>query len=249
MRAFTRFSDNCDPVTAGGLFQEVDGRFLVHNPPQRNLTPSELDSEYMSDFEYAVHPHYLKDGKVRAMDTIKNSITTHRGCYGQCSFCAIAVHQGRTVVSRSAGSIVAEAERIASRPGFNGIIYDVGGPTANMWNIECPKKTVSGSCRDRKCLYPDICPSLPLDHRPQIDLLRRISSVPGIRKVFVASGIRHDMVVFDGTSGEDYIDEIVSSHVSGQMKIAPEHVDPQVLALAGKPGPNVLLDFKDMFDS
>lgn len=118
-----------------------------------------------------------------------------------------------------------------------------------MWNIECPKKLKNGACRDKKCLYPDICPSLPLDHRAQIDLLRRISAVKGVKKVFVASGIRHDMVVFDTASGDEYVEEIVSKHVSGQLKIAPEHIDPLVLSLAGKPGPNVLLDFKDMFDS
>lgn len=249
IRGFRTFYENNDPVSAKGLAQRTGDRFLVHNPPQRHLTSDELDSVYMSDFEYAVHPFYAKDGMVKAMDTIKNSITTHRGCYGECSFCAIAVHQGRTVISRSKESILAEARRIASRPGFNGIIYDVGGPTADMWGIECPRKLRKGACRDRKCLWPDVCPNLPLDHSAQIDLLTEIKAIPGVRKVFIASGIRYDMVVFDEKAGQEYTDMVVRDHVSGQLKIAPEHIDPEVLELVGKPGPNVLLDFKDMFDS
>lgn len=247
-KAFRTFYANCDPVTAIGLAQRHGDRFLIHNPPQRNLSQEELDRVYLLDYEYAVHPFYAADGAVKAMDTIKNSVTTHRGCYGECSFCAIAVHQGRTVVSRSEDSILEEVRRIASRPGFNGIIYDVGGPTANMYGIECRKKIEKGACRDRKCLYPRPCPSLNIDHSAQIRLLERISEIPGIRKVFVTSGIRHDMVVFDEEHGQDYVDCIVKDHVSGQLKLAPEHVTPEVLALMGKPGPNVLLDFKDMFD-
>ncbi|WP_400207079.1 YgiQ family radical SAM protein [Methanomethylophilus alvi] len=247
-KAFRMFYENCDPTTASGLVQRHGDRYLVQNPPQRNLTPAELDRVHLLDYEDAVHPFYAEEGAVKAMDTIKNSITTHRGCYGECSFCAIAVHQGRTVVSRSADSIVEEAERIASRPGFNGIIYDVGGPTANMYGIECRKKMEKGACRDRKCLYPRPCPSLRIDHSAQIALLDRIKAIPGVRKVFVTSGIRHDMVVFDEDHGQEYVDCIVKDHVSGQLKIAPEHISDEVLALMGKPGPNVLLDFKDMFD-
>lgn len=247
-KAFRMFYENCDPVTASGLAQRHGDRYLIQNPPQRCLTTEELDRVHMLDYEDAVHPFYARDGAVKAMDTIKNSITTHRGCYGECSFCAIAVHQGRTVVSRSEDSVVREAERIASRPGFNGIIYDVGGPTANMYGIECARKKEKGACRDRRCLYPRPCPSLHVDHSGQIALLDRLKTVPGVRKVFVTSGIRHDMVVFDDGHGQDYVDCIVRDHVSGQLKIAPEHVSAEVLALMGKPGPNVLLDFKDMFD-
>ncbi len=248
MLMFRTFYYNNDPLTAHGFCQKHGERFVVQNPPQRHLTTEELDEIYALDYEYEVHPYYLKDGPVKAMDTIKNSITTHRGCYGECSFCAISVHQGRTVISRSEESILAEARRIASRPGFNGIIYDVGGPTADMWGIECPRKFTRGACQDRMCLYPRVCPNLPLDHRRQIDLLGKIAAIPGVKKVFVTSGIRYDMVVFDEKSGQDYVDCIVKDHVSGQLKIAPEHTDPQVLELVCKPEPNVLLDFKDMFD-
>ena len=247
-RAFRTFYENNDPVTAKGLCQKHGDRYLVQNPPQRLLTSEELDHVYSLDYMDAVHPHYAKDGIVKAMDTIKNSITSHRGCYGECSFCAIAVHQGRTVVSRTEDSIVKEAEKIASRPGFNGYIYDVGGPTANMYGIECARKLKSGACRDKKCLYPRPCMSLHIDHSRQIALLRRIKSIPGVKKVFVNSGIRYDMIMFDKAHGKEYLDELVIDHISGQMKVAPEHISQNVLSIMGKPGPNVLLDFKDLFD-
>ena len=247
MRAFRMFRENSDPVTARNLVQRHGDRYLVHNRPQRPLTTPELDSLYGSDFEDAVHPFYAKDGRVRAMDTVRNSITTHRGCYGDCSFCSIAIHQGTTVVSRSEESIVSEAERIASRPGFNGVIQDVGGPTANMYGIECRIKETKGRCTDRRCLGSKPCPRLPIDHSRQMDLLRRISSIDGVRHVFVNSGIRYDMIVADRAHGQDYLDLIVADHVSGQMKVAPEHVSDDVLRLMGKPGRRTLEEFRGMF--
>ena len=247
MRAFRIFRENSDPVTAHGMVQRHGDRYLVHNRPQRPLTTPELDSLYGSDFEDAVHPYYARDGKVRAMDTVRNSITTHRGCYGDCSFCSIAIHQGTTVVSRSEESIVSEAERIASRPGFNGVIQDVGGPTANMYGIECRIKETKGRCTDRRCLGSKSCPRLPIDHSRQMDLLRRISSIDGVRHVFVNSGIRYDMIVADRAHGQEYLDLIVADHVSGQMKVAPEHISDNVLRLMGKPGRRTLEEFRGMF--
>ena len=247
MRAFRMFRENSDPVTARNLVQRHGDRYLVHNRPQRPLTTPELDSLYGSDFEDAVHPFYAKDGRVRAMDTVRNSITTHRGCYGDCSFCSIAIHQGTTVVSRSEESIVSEAERIVSRPGFNGVIQDLGGPTANMYGIECRIKETKGRCTDRRCLGSKPCPRLPIDHSRQMDLLRRISSIDGVRHVFVNSGIRYDMIVADRAHGQDYLDLIVADHVSGQMKVAPEHVSDDVLRLMGKPGRRTLEEFRGMF--
>ena len=247
MDAFRIFSGNSDPVTAKGLAQRHGDRYLVQNPPQRPLTTEELDALYGSDFEDAVHPYYARQGHVRAMDTVSNSITTHRGCYGDCSFCSIALHQGTTVVSRSEESILREARRIASRPGFNGVIKDVGGPTANMYGIECPKKIHSGRCTDRRCLGPKPCPSLPIDHSRQTALLGELSSIPGVRRVFVNSGIRYDMIVADKAHGQEYLDAIVADHVSGQMKVAPEHVCDDVLRLMGKPGRRTLEEFRSMF--
>ena len=247
-RMFLEFKDNCDPVSGKGMVQGHGGRLLVHNPPQRPLTTEELDAVYESDYENAVHPYYAKQGHVKAMDTVENSVTTHRGCYGECSFCAIAMHQGRAVVSRSEESILREVRRMASRPGFNGIIRDVGGPTANMYGIDCPVKAERGACRDRRCLVPEPCPLLRIDHSAQIRLLRGISTVDGVRKAFVNSGVRYDMVVADENHGSEYLDELTSSHVSGQMKIAPEHVSDRVLGLMGKPPRSVLLEFKRMFE-
>lgn len=244
--AFTIFQYNCDPITARGMVQPHGDRYLIHNPPSGSLDQATLDRIYEMDFENRVHPFYAKQGNVRAMDTIKQSLTTHRGCYGECGFCAIAVHQGRTVISRSAESIVREAERMSRTKGFNGIIYDVGGPTANMYGIECMKKTSHGACADRRCLYPRICERMPVDHSAQIDLLKRISSIDGVRKVFVNSGIRYDMIMVD-RDRDAYMDELVE-HVSGQLKVAPEHVSEDVLMLMGKPGRKVLMDFKNLFD-
>lgn len=247
MDAFRIFSGNSDPVTAKGLAQRHGDRYLIQNPPQRPLTTEELDALYGSDFEDAVHPYYARQGHVRAMDTVSNSITTHRGCYGDCSFCSIALHQGTTVVSRSEESILREARRIASRPGFNGVIKDVGGPTANMYGIECPRKVRSGRCTDRRCLGSKPCPSLPIDHSRQTALLGELSSIPGVRRVFVNSGIRYDMIVADKAHGQEYLDAIVADHVSGQMKVAPEHVSDDVLRLMGKPGRRTLEEFRSMF--
>ncbi len=247
-RMFLEFRDNCDPVSGKGMAQRHGSRLLVHNPPQRPLTTAELDAVYESDYENAVHPYYARQGHVKAMDTVENSITTHRGCYGECSFCAIAMHQGRAVVSRSEESILREVRRMASKPGFNGIIRDVGGPTANMYGIDCDVKAAKGACRDRRCLGSSPCPRLKIDHSAQIRLLKEISATDGVRKAFVNSGVRYDMVVADRVHGAEYLDELTSAHVSGQMKVAPEHVSDRVLELMGKPPRKVLLEFKRMFE-
>ncbi|MCL2143645.1 MAG: YgiQ family radical SAM protein [Methanomassiliicoccaceae archaeon] len=246
--AFRIFYDNCDPLTAKGIMQRHGDRYLIQNPPSPHLSADTLDRIYELDYENAVHPRHLKEGAVRSLETIKQSLTTHRGCYGECNFCAIAVHQGRTVISRSEDSIVREAERIASKKGFNGIIYDVGGPTANMYGIECIKKCQTGACRDKRCLYPKICERMPLDHGRQITLLDRIMNVSGVKKVFITSGIRYDMIVHDRTNGERYLDHIAGSNISGQLKVAPEHISRDVLELMGKPGRNELLKFREMFE-
>ena len=246
--AFWKFYRNNDPVTAIGLAQGHGDRYLIQNPPQPPLDRDMLDRVYEMDFENAVHPYYAKQGHVRAVDTVKNSITTHRGCYGECNFCSIAVMQGRNVISRSRESILREAELIASAKGFDGVIRDVGGPTANMYGFDCPKKAKVGACPDKRCIYPEICRWIPVDHKPQIDLLNEIKSIDGVRKVFVASGIRHDLVIADKKHGDEYLECLCRDHVSGQMKIAPEHVSPFVLDMMGKPGPKDLLEFKKRFD-
>lgn len=245
--AFHTFYRNNDPLTARRLCQQQDTRYLVQNPPAPALSQQELDSVYEMDYELAQHPFYERFGPVRALDTIKYSITTHRGCYGECNFCSITVHQGRTVHWRSEDSIVREVERLTRQPDFKGIIQDVGGPTANMYGFECKLKTEKGSCANKRCLYPEMCSRLPVDHSKQLALLKRLRGIPGVRKVFVASGIRYDLVLADRKAGLPYLQEIIRRHTSGQMKVAPEHVQDNVLQRMGKPGKKVLLQFIDLF--
>lgn len=248
LEMFRLFSDNQDPVTARPLVQQHDARWLVHRPPATPPTPDELDRVHALPYERALHPHDAARGPVRALDTIRFSITTHRGCYGGCRFCAIAVHQGRQVVSRSPESILAEARHFTRHPAFRGTISDVGGPTANMYGIECARKAATGACPSRLCLHPDTCRHLPADHQPQIDLLRRLRALPGVKHAFVASGLRHDLVLADRQHGDAYLNELAAHHVSGQLKLAPEHSAPAVLALMGKPGMDKLLAFRARFE-
>ncbi|MGE4558976.1 MAG: YgiQ family radical SAM protein [Desulfobulbus sp.] len=244
---FQAFYDNNDALTARPLAQQQDSRFLIHNPPQLPLTTEELDAVHALRFERAVHPLDAQKGPVPALATIRFALTTHRGCYGECNFCAIVVHQGRTIQGRSIGSIVAEARELASLPDFKGMIADVGGPTANMYGFECAKKRRKGACRDKRCLFPSICPSLKIDHGPLITLLRQLRGIKNINKIAVASGIRYDLILADEKNGLPYLRELVRHHVSGQMKIAPEHSEPEVLAAMGKPGTEGLLRFRDLF--
>lgn len=251
--AFTKmyhlFYQNNDPITAKGLAQQKGDRFLVQNPPALTLTQPQLDKIYSLPFERDQHPYYEKQGPVKALETIRFAIPTHRGCYGECNFCAIAVHEGRTVASRSEPSILAEAEAMTRHPKFKGIINDLGGPTANMYAIECAKKLHNGACVDKRCLFPEICPVLKIDHSAQINVLTKIRQIPGIKKVFVGSGIRYDMVLADKQNGLAYLKEIVSHHTSGQLKVAPEHADPYVLKMMGKPSVGSLLKFKKLFET
>ena len=245
---FHTFYRHNDPLTAKGLYQQHATRYLVQNPPAPYQTQAELDAVYALEYERAQHPYYEQQGAVKALETIKFAISTHRGCYGECNFCAIAVHEGRTIRWRSQQSVLGEAEQLTQLPDFKGYIQDVGGPTANMYGFECAKKLKSGSCPRKRCLYPEVCPILKIDHRPQIELLKKIRRIPGVKKVFVASGIRYDMLLADQVAGRQYLREVVEHHVSGQLKVAPEHTEDAVLAHMGKPGKASLVAFKTLFD-
>jgi uncharacterized radical SAM protein YgiQ len=245
---FNTFYQNNDPLTAQGLFQRHGPRYLVQNPPQPQLTPDELDNIYALDFARDVHPSYLVQGKVKAMETIKFSITSHRGCYGECNFCSIGLHEGRIVISRSEKSIIAEAQKLASLPDFKGYILDIGGSTANMYGIECLKKQTDGACKNKRCLYPQVCASLKPDHSRQINLLKSLRNIKGVKKIFVASGIRYDLLEADKKHCASYMQELVKHHVSGQLKVAPEHIASNILRLMGKPQARSLLNFKQVFD-
>jgi uncharacterized radical SAM protein YgiQ len=248
IRMFHAFYENNDPITARGLFQAHGDRLLIQNPPAPHANQAELDAVYALPFQRTQHPYYEKYGPVKALETIGFSLSTHRGCYGECNFCAIAVHEGRTVRWRSQESILREAASLTHLPNFKGYISDVGGPTANMYGFECRKKLKSGVCDDKRCIYPQICPALKPDHQPQVELLRKIRQIPGVKKAFVASGIRYDMIAADTAHGDDYMAELVEHHVSGQLKIAPEHTDQRVLELMGKPNQQSLVQFKEKFE-
>jgi uncharacterized radical SAM protein YgiQ len=247
-RMFKTFYENQDPLSARRLLQRQDTRYLIHNPPPPPLSAAALDRIYELPYTRNVHPYYQKEGRVAALDTIRFALTTHRGCYGECRFCAISVHQGRHIVSRSEDSLLREAASFTTHPDFKGIILDVGGPTANMYAIECARKQKMGACTAKACLFPKICKQLKADHSRQIALLKKLRRLPGVRKVFVGSGLRYDLILADKKAGVAYLTELLRHHVSGQLKIAPEHVQEAVLNLMGKPGPDALEAFRRLFE-
>ena len=244
---FMTFYREQDPLHAQSLTQLHDTRYLVHNPPPPHLPQSEMDRIHSFPFERNLHPMHRHQGTAKALETIQFSIPSHRGCYGECHFCSISVHQGRTVCWRSIESITEEARQLTHHPNFKGRISDLGGPTANMYGFECAKKLSSGACRDKHCLFPAVCKTLHIDHQPQINLLRAVKNIPGVKSVSVSSGIRYDMVLADKKYGRKYLDEIICDHISGQLKIAPEHSQNSVLEKMGKPSVDELVCFKNMF--
>lgn len=246
---FDLFYDNNDPISAKGLCQPVDSRFLIQNPPCDYLNEEEMDANSNLPFTRELHPHYAKQGKVKCLETIKFSIMTHHGCWGECNFCAIGVHQGRTIRTRSETNILAEAKDFNKYRDYKGIISDVGGPTANMYGYECNKKLKLGTCDHQRCVDAShLCKSMQVDHSRNINLLRQVREVEGVRKAFVASGVRYDLINADKKHGYDYLKEMVKHHISGQMKVAPEHTQQHVLELMGKPGKQELINFKHLYD-
>ncbi len=246
---FDDFYDHNDPISARGLCQPVDTRFLIQNPPCDYLNEAEMDENSNLPFTRELHPYYAKDGKVKCLETIKFSIMTHHGCWGECNFCAIGVHQGRTIRTRSEKNILQEAKDFNQYKDYKGIISDVGGPTANMYGYECNKKLKLGTCDHQRCVdATHLCSSMKPDHSRNINLLRQVRQVEGVRKAFVASGVRYDLITEDKKHGYSYLKEMVKHHISGQMKVAPEHTEQHVLELMGKPGKQTLIDFKKLYD-
>lgn len=246
---FRRFSENQDPMSASGLVQAHGGRFLVHNPPSAPLSTTEQDAIHALGFAYDVHPLHRSQGIVRALDTLDFSITTHRGCFGQCSFCAITLHQGRTVVSRSSDSVLDEIESMSHHPRFKGMLRDVGGPTANMYGMDCRIARKQGTCNHQACLFPAPCRQHVPDHGPLLVLLEKIRSLPQVRKAHIASGIRHDLVLSDRKNGLAFLKDLIGYHLSGQLKVAPEHTEADVLRWMHKPDFDRLITFKQHFDA
>ncbi|MBR6219750.1 MAG: YgiQ family radical SAM protein [Clostridia bacterium] len=231
--AFKVQYDQQDPVRGRAIAQKHGRRFMLQNPPDMPLSQRELDAVYALPYMRAYHPMYEKDGGIPAIEEVKFSIASVRGCFGACSFCALTFHQGRIVTARSRDSIVAEGRLLTKQPGFKGYIHDVGGPTANFRRPACDKQLKAGTCAHRQCLFPKPCPNLVADHREYIDILRALRELPGVKKVFVRSGIRYDYVLADRKSR--FLQELARHHVSGQLKVAPEHVSPRVLHYMGKP--------------
>jgi len=228
-RAFRTFYDEQDPFHGKTLVQRHPKTIIVQNPPALPLTTAEMDAIY--DLPYTRYPHPSYGEEIPALRTVMFSITSHRGCFGGCAFCAITCHQGRIVQSRSKDSIIREVKNLTKMPEFKGTISDVGGPTADMYMLGCSKQATQGSCRDKLCLYPEPCPNLKTDHSQLITLLKEVKKVPGVKNVFIGSGIRYDLAMQD----EWYLYHICKNNISGQLKVAPEHVSRQVTDAMCKP--------------
>jgi len=224
---------NCDPFTAKRLIEPYGKTFIVQNPPQKPLSTQEMDEIYDLPYERRWHPSYAKAGGVPAIEEVKFSLVSNRGCFGACSFCALTFHQGRIVQCRSHESILREAEQMVKDPDFKGYIHDVGGPTANFRHPACEKQLTKGACGGRQCLYPTPCKNMRADHADYVALLRKLRKLPGVKKVFVRSGIRFDYLLAD--KKDTFFRELVQYHISGQLKVAPEHVSDAVLSRMGKP--------------
>ena len=224
---------NQDAISGKAICELYDNKLLVQNPPMPPLERDELDKVYALPYARTWHPMYAKDGGVPAIEEVRFSLTHNRGCFGACNFCALAFHQGRTVRSRSIESVVEEAKLITKMPDFKGYIHDVGGPTANFRYPACKKQLEKGVCTNRKCLAPKPCPNLIADHSEYIELLRQVEALPGVKKVFIRSGIRFDYLLADPSDA--FFKKLVKDHVSGQLKVAPEHCSDRVLSALGKP--------------
>ena len=236
---------NCDPFTAKRLAEPYGNEFVVQNPPQKPLTTQEMDAIYALPYCRNYHPSYEKLGGVPAIEEVKFSLVSCRGCFGACSFCALTFHQGRIIQARSHASILKEAELITKDPDFKGYIHDVGGPTANFRFPGCEKQLTKGTCPNRQCLYPTPCKNLRADHSDYVSLLRKLRKLPGVKKVFVRSGIRFDYLLAD--KKDTFFKELVQYHISGQLKVAPEHVSDVVLSYMGKPKNGVYNRFVEKY--
>ena len=233
---------NQDAINGKAICEIYDNKLLVQNPPMPPLEREELDAVYALPYTRTYHPSYEKDGGVPGIEEVRFSVTHNRGCFGACNFCALAFHQGRTVRSRSIESVVAEAKKITEMPDFKGYIHDVGGPTANFRYPACKKQLEHGVCANRKCLAPKPCPNLIADHSEYIELLKAIEALPKVKKVFIRSGIRFDYLLAD--PDDAFFRKLVRDHVSGQLKVAPEHCATPVLRCMGKPDFRVYETFR-----
>ncbi len=245
-QAFKVQYEEQDPIRGRAIMQEHSGKYLVQNKPEMPLTREALDRVYALPYMKNYHPIYEKDGGVPAIEEVKFSLVSARGCFGSCSFCALTFHQGRIVQSRSEASILREAEEITILPGFKGYIHDVGGPTANFRHPACKKQLKYGACKNKQCLSPKPCKDLDIDHQEYLGILRKLREIPKVKKVFVRSGLRYDYIMSD--KNDIFLKELLEHHVSGQLKVAPEHVAQEVLKYMGKPAGGTFNKFCEKFD-
>jgi uncharacterized radical SAM protein YgiQ len=237
---------NTDPFSAKTLVEAYGNRgYVVQNPPATPLTEMEIDDVYSYNYMNTYHPVYKAQGGIPAISEVKFSLVSNRGCFGGCSFCALTFHQGRIIQTRSHESIIEEAKKMTKDPEFKGYIHDVGGPTANFRHKACAKQEKYGVCPNKQCLFPKPCQNLIVDHKDYIQLLRELRSLPGVKKVFIRSGIRFDYALYD--SDTSFIEEICKYHVSGQLKVAPEHISDNVLSKMGKPSNDVFERFSNKY--
>ena len=238
---------NTDAFSAKILVEKVKEKmYVVQNPPAMPLTQMEMDDVYSLPYMRDYHPVYKKMGGIPALSEIKFSLTSNRGCFGGCSFCALTFHQGRIIQTRSHENIIEEAETMTHDPDFKGYIHDVGGPTADFRQPSCQKQLTKGVCQNRQCLFPKPCGNLQVDHTDYVSLLRKLRKVPGVKKVFIRSGVRFDYVVAD--KSPVFMQELVKYHISGQLRVAPEHVSDQVLHYMGKPSHQIYQTFLREYD-
>jgi uncharacterized radical SAM protein YgiQ len=242
---FKTFYDNQDPFYGKTLVQKHDKKYVVVNPPAKPLNQYEMDRVYSLPYMRDVHPKYELIGKIPAIEEVKFSIISQRGCYGSCNFCALTFHQGKIIQSRTEESIIDEAKQIIEDKDFKGYIHDVGGPTANFYKPACEKQITKGSCKDKQCIFPTKCKNLKVDHEDYMKVLRRLRELKGVKKVFIRSGIRYDYLIYDKPK---YLEEIAQHHISGQLKVAPEHIDDDVLYYMGKPQSSVYLEFAKKYE-
>lgn len=236
-------SANTDAIRAKKLVETYRGWYIVQNEPDYPISRQDLDDTYALPYQRTFHPSYKH---VPAIDEVKFSITSSRGCFGSCSFCALANHQGRIISSRSKESIVNEAELLTQFEDFKGYINDIGGPTANFYHPSCKQSLKSGACPYKNCLSPKVCRNLLVDHSEYSDILKTVAGLPKVKKVFIRSGIRYDYLMYD--KDDSFFRQMVQHHISGQLRVAPEHIDPKVLDLMGKPYKEVYLDFVEKFE-
>lgn len=234
-----------DAISGKTVVQKHGDKYIVQNPPQFSLTADEMDIVYNLPYTRTYHPIYESKGGIPAIQEVKFSITSHRGCFGGCSFCALNFHQGRTIQHRNQKSILDEAKLLTTLDDFKGYIHDVGGPTANFRHKACKVQETAGVCKNKQCLSPNPCKNLIIDHREYLSLLKQIREIPGIKKVFIRSGIRYDYLAYDKNT--DFFEELCKHHISGQLKVAPEHISDKVLKQMGKPKKEVYDKFSKKY--